>query len=137
MRPRHALPARHGHLLVLPSASIEAISPVRSTLGRLHLSAVGLSELSTWGYKQADPSRIVSAIASLRQAVRVLLFDETCAEMLGQIRGSQLRQGVSYASIDRLIAATALVHGLMLVTHNTKGFARLPDLHLEDWIADE
>ncbi len=104
--------------------------------GRLHLSAVGLSELYTWGYKQEDPSRIVSAIASLRQAVRVLPFDETCAEMLGRIRGSQLRQGVSYASIDLLIAATALVHDLTLVTHNTKDFARIPDLRIEDWIAD-
>ncbi len=56
--------------------------------------------------------------------------------MLGRIRGSQLRQGVSYASIDLLIAATALVHDLTLVTHNTKDFARIPDLRIEDWIAD-
>lgn len=33
--------------------------------GRLHVSAVGLSELYTWGYKQDDPSRIVSAITDL------------------------------------------------------------------------
>ena len=104
--------------------------------GRLHVSAVGLSELYTWGYKQDDPSRIVSAIADLRRAVGVLPFDESCAETLGQIRGVQLRQGVSYASIDLLIAATALVHDLTLVTHNTKDFQRIPNLRTADWLED-
>ena len=104
--------------------------------GRLHVSAVGLSALYTWGYKQDDPSRIVSAIADLRRAVGVLPFDELCAEALGQIRGAQLRQGVSYASIDLLIAATALVHDLTLVTHNTKDFQRIPNLRTADWLED-
>ena len=104
--------------------------------GRLHVSAVGLSELYTWGYKQDDPSRIVSAIADLRQAVHVLPFDEPCAETLGRIRGAQLRQGVSYASIDLLIAATALVHDLTLITHNTKDFQRIPNLRIEDWLGE-
>ncbi len=103
--------------------------------GRLHLSAVGLSELYTWAHKQDDPSPIITAIAHLRAAMPVLPFDLPCAEMLGRIRGSQLRQGVSFASIDLLIAATALVHDLTLVTHNTKDFERIPDLRIEDWLA--
>jgi tRNA(fMet)-specific endonuclease VapC len=104
--------------------------------GRLHVSAIALSELYTWAYKQDDPSRIASAIADLLQAIRVLPFDEQCAELLGRIRGKQFRQGVSYSSIDLLIAATALAHDLTLVTHNTKDFESVPGLRIEDWIAD-
>lgn len=35
---------------------------------------------------------------------------------------------------DILIAATALEHGLIMVTNNTKHFNRFPDLQLEDWV---
>jgi tRNA(fMet)-specific endonuclease VapC len=37
-------------------------------------------------------------------------------------------------AMDMLIAAIALANGLILVTHNTKEFARIPGLQLEDWI---
>jgi predicted nucleic acid-binding protein len=33
-----------------------------------------------------------------------------------------------------MIAATALVHDLTLVTHNTKHFTPIPDLRLDDWL---
>jgi tRNA(fMet)-specific endonuclease VapC len=32
------------------------------------------------------------------------------------------------------IAATALVHNLTLVTHNTKDYQHVPGLRLEDWL---
>ena len=36
---------------------------------------------------------------------------------------------------DLLIAATALVHGLTLVTHNTRHFQNVPNLEVEEWLA--
>lgn len=36
---------------------------------------------------------------------------------------------------DLFIAATALVHGLTLVTHNTRHFQNVPHLAVEDWLA--
>jgi predicted nucleic acid-binding protein len=37
-------------------------------------------------------------------------------------------------STDLFIAATALVHGLTLVTHNTRHFQNLPGLEVADWL---
>lgn len=42
-------------------------------------------------------------------------------------------QGVRIGTLDLRIAATALVHDLTLVTRNTKDFARVPGVRLEDW----
>jgi tRNA(fMet)-specific endonuclease VapC len=38
------------------------------------------------------------------------------------------------ADFDLAIAATALAHGLTMVTHNTRHFNRVPGLVLDDWI---
>ena len=34
---------------------------------------------------------------------------------------------------DLMIAAVALAHGLIMVTHNVAEFARVPGLTVEDW----
>jgi tRNA(fMet)-specific endonuclease VapC len=36
---------------------------------------------------------------------------------------------------DLLIAAIALANGLIVVTHNTSEFSRVPGLSIEDWEA--
>jgi tRNA(fMet)-specific endonuclease VapC len=43
------------------------------------------------------------------------------------------RQNQLIGDMDLATAATALAHGLMLVTHNTRHFRRIPGLQLEDW----
>jgi hypothetical protein len=44
-------------------------------------------------------------------------------------------QGKPMPNTDLFIAATALVHGLTLVTHNTRHFQNVPHLAVEDWLA--
>jgi tRNA(fMet)-specific endonuclease VapC len=42
--------------------------------------------------------------------------------------------GQKIADFDLLIGATALYHGLILVTNNTRHFERMPSLRLENWM---
>jgi tRNA(fMet)-specific endonuclease VapC len=56
------------------------------------------------------------------------------AYMFGSIRASLLDQGLSIPGMDLLIASTALVNKLTLVTHNTKDFAHVPGLSAVDWL---
>ena len=61
----------------------------------------------------------------------VLPFEEPCVSVYGTIVE---KAGFSRRKIiDRMIAATALVHGLTLVTLNGDDFADVPELDLEVW----
>jgi tRNA(fMet)-specific endonuclease VapC len=53
----------------------------------------------------------------------------------GSVRASQLDHGQFTPEMDLLIASTALVHGLTLVTHNTQDFTNVPGLSLADWLS--
>jgi tRNA(fMet)-specific endonuclease VapC len=43
------------------------------------------------------------------------------------------KRGESIGPYDLLIASTALAQKVILVTHNTGEFKRVPGLELEDW----
>lgn len=62
-------------------------------------------------------------------SVPVVPFDLRCDAKFQELRSLQLRVG----SQDLRIAATALVHTLILVTRNRRDFERIPGLPLEDW----
>ncbi len=62
-----------------------------------------------------------------------LPFDDPAARIYGQIRAQLERAGTPIGPLDLQIAAIALAHGLILITHNTREFSRVPGLTLEDW----
>ena len=62
-----------------------------------------------------------------------LPFDDDAAEHFGDIRATLARQGKPIGPYDLQIAAIARAHGLIVVTHNTREFTRVPGLMLEDW----
>jgi tRNA(fMet)-specific endonuclease VapC len=63
----------------------------------------------------------------------VLPFGPTEAKASAQIRSELEQAGTPIGPYDLLIAGTALSHGATLVTHNTREFARVRGLVLEDW----
>ncbi|MDG4549655.1 MAG: type II toxin-antitoxin system VapC family toxin [Candidatus Contendobacter sp.] len=62
-----------------------------------------------------------------------LPFDDDAAEHFGDIRADLARQGKPIGPYDLQIAAIARVRGLVVVTHNTREFTRIPGLMVEDW----
>ena len=66
-------------------------------------------------------------------ANRILPVDEAVAERWGQLAATAKQQGIGFAVIDGIIAATALQHGLTLVTRNSKDFSGLGIPLINPW----
>jgi tRNA(fMet)-specific endonuclease VapC len=82
-----------------------------------------------------DPAPALKAIADdLMPHLTELVFDGACAIEFGKVRATLLRLGRPIDAVDMQIAATALVHNLTLVTHNTKDYVHIPGLRLDDWL---
>ena len=73
------------------------------------------------------------AMSLFLSAITVLDFDGEAAEAYGQIRVEMEREGTPIDPMDLLIAGHARSQGLILVTNNTREFARVTGLRIEDW----
>ncbi len=62
-------------------------------------------------------------------SVPVIPFDSACEQQFQELRTMRLRVG----SQDLRIAATVLVHNVVLVTRNRRDFEQVPGLILDDW----
>lgn len=102
--------------------------------GGLHISVVTLGELYTWTLRaKASPKRVQDLLTFLND-VHVLDVTPDEARRFGEIRAGLLDRGLPAPGMDLLIAATALVYGLTLVTHNTSDYVAVPGLSLVDWM---
>ncbi len=64
---------------------------------------------------------------------RLLLVDATVTKTWGQITGRARLEGQAVGLVDSLLAATAIVHGLILVTRNVSDVAVLPVETINPW----
>ena len=67
------------------------------------------------------------------RTVEILDFDVEAADHAARIRVELEQRGTPIGPTDLLIAATARRHRRTLVTRNTRGFARVSGLAIEDW----
>jgi tRNA(fMet)-specific endonuclease VapC len=83
-----------------------------------------------------DPHAQVAVYARLQRRLEfyadweVLPWDARSAELFTDL----LRQGVRIGSMDLKIACIALAHNATLLTRNSRDFARVPGLRIENWL---
>lgn len=102
--------------------------------GRLHVSVVTLAELQFWLLRRGTAKRYWQAYLAMRREVVVLDLDEPTAEEAGKFGANLRDRGMAMDTPDLLIGVTALVHGLIMVTHNTRDFGKVPGLSIVDWM---
>jgi predicted nucleic acid-binding protein len=94
-------------------------------------SAVTIGELYQGAYRSPHRDRHLEQIEGrVLPAVTVLPFDVATAKVYGRIRAVLEARGIPLADADLQIAATALHHGLELVTGNLKHFGRIAELRI-------
>jgi predicted nucleic acid-binding protein len=100
-------------------------------------SSIVIGELYKGAYRSRACERHLSNIEILiLPVVTVLPFDVGPAKVFGKIRARLEETGTILPDADVQIAATALYHGLELVTGNLRHFKRIPDLWINTILPD-
>lgn len=85
------------------------------------------------GLKAKGAARQLLAFEDRCRASAMLALTDEIVIRAAEIYGDLHRRGELIMDADILIAATALVHNLVLVTENRAHFQRIPKLRLESW----
>jgi tRNA(fMet)-specific endonuclease VapC len=105
----------------------------------LVLSTIVLAEMEYGWQKAPVATRRISRQQALVARLRADAFDADCANAYGLVKNILLHRQAKNArpsgERDMLIAAHALALDAVLVTHNTREFAGIPGLEVEDWEA--
>lgn len=101
------------------------------------VSAVTVSELEYGAAKSKWAQQTSFRMHMFLAAFTILPFSEQDAVKAGQIRAFLEEKGKIIGPYDIQIAAQGVSRGLIVVTHNTKEFSRVPDVRLEDWVSIE
>ncbi len=104
----------------------------------LFLSALSVGEIAKGIGLMAPGSRrqeLGDWLLQLEQdfASRILFIDNNVARLWGQLTARAQLQGIVIPAADGLVAATALRHGLCLITRNTRHFAHTGAQILDPW----
>jgi len=95
------------------------------------LPSIVAHELYFGAYKGRAVTENLARVEALQ--FEVLDFDREDARRSGEVRAALALAGVPIGAYDVLIAGQALARALVLITHNTAEFRRVPGLKLEDW----
>lgn len=109
---------------------------IRSTAGAArYCSVVSLGEIETGIQMRRRSDLEAAAILNTWRERLTVEFGERVLPITTEIAlaWGRIAAGRTRDTADALIAATALVHGLTLVTRNTRDFADLPLKLLDPW----
>jgi tRNA(fMet)-specific endonuclease VapC len=95
------------------------------------VSAMTEAELTFGAIKSRNPELARAQVAAFLAPVMILPFDSEAARKHAEIRYAL--RSAPIGERDMITAAVAAANGLVLVTHNTREFARVDGIALEDW----
>ena len=126
--------------VIKPKPSVKVLSWLeKQDENQLYISVLTLGEISKGIEKVKDSQRRrklhLWLMDDLRERFsgRILPINEQVAMTWGQIQGKAELQGKPMPSIDGLIAATALVFNMIVVTRNTSDMEESGVVLLDPW----
>lgn len=100
----------------------------------LCISSITVFELEYGAAKSNRSERTRQSMRLFLAPFNILDFSSSDAESVGMIRGYLEKQGKIIGPYDVQIAGQAVAGSMVLVTHNTGEFSRVPGLITEDWV---
>ena len=106
------------------------------TVGDIGISSITVAELQFGVEKSRHVAQNRRALEQFLLPLTIVDFDYRAALSYGRIRAALELRGTPIGSLDMLIAAHALSLEVVLVTNNTREFARIPELQVVNWVGD-
>ncbi len=103
-------------------------------LGTVSMSIITHGELLYGVKKSQHPRKSEKILQELSHLIIPLPMTPEVARCYGDIRATLEKKGTPIGNNDLWIAAHAMAEKLILVTNNTKEFARVPKLNIENWV---
>lgn len=101
----------------------------------LFISEITLAELKFGVEKSDQPIKNLRALTAFLSGVQLLPIVQAL-DVFAKEKARLRKAGTIIDDFDLLIGATAVAHGLVLVTNNSRHLARVSGLDLEDWTTD-
>ncbi len=101
-------------------------------MGDVGLCSVVAGELA-FGVAKSGSARNRQALEMFLAPLTILPFDDAAMWAYGDLRADLERRGTPIGALDTMIAAHALSQQALLVTNNTREFANVPGLQLDNW----
>ena len=92
------------------------------------------AELYFGAMKSIAPEKNRGLVDQFLTTLPVLAPDIAAAQVFGEAKALLQKVGTPVADADLIIAAIAIRHGAVVVTGNTRHFARIPGLRTLSWI---
>lgn len=97
------------------------------------ITIITACELFYGAYRSERKEQNLEGVKRVLRTLFLLHTSEEAAEIFGRLKASLRGVGRLLDDADLLIASIALAHRATLITHNTRHFARIKELAIEDW----
>jgi tRNA(fMet)-specific endonuclease VapC len=115
----------------LKPRALRALSSV--PLASVAVSSLTVGELALGAHLSEDPAREQTKVEAFLGPIQALPFGREEAYRWAGLDARLRKQGNRIETEDAMIAATALVQGMTVVTGNTRHFERVKGLKVVDW----
>lgn len=115
------------------SSPVLILKLIETDPDEIFLCSIVKAELFYGAHKSNNPLKTLKAQKEFCNRFKSLPFDDSAAEVYGEIRSSLEKKGQIIGPNDLIIASIAKANHLILITHNGKEFNKVEGLTVEDW----
>lgn len=106
---------------------------IKNKNSSMFISVITFGEMLFGAKKSQQSKKNIQVVSDIKSYFPIINITSEIMETFSDIKAYLNKIGKPTDDMDLLIAATAISHNLVLVTHNTKHFSNIPTIELVDW----
>ena len=118
-----------------PPSVLAAWSEAAAQRRKCVISAISYMELRRGASKKNASPKLHQRIDEFIRCMDILPYDKAAVDASNRVYEQLARQGQLIGNNDISIAGHCIATGCILVTNNTREFARVEGLEMKDWVA--